>query len=91
MPVRTAACTPVRQRNLLRARSAGSDAGGRSSSPLAVVPLCRGGDPAACTPQNKHAARAAYAVKPLTMCAYLRIIRSNQPQRLFLPVVTPHS
>lgn len=34
---------------------------------------------------------AAYAVNPLTMWAYLRIMRSNQPQRLFLPVVTPHS
>lgn len=30
-------------------------------------------------------------MNPLTMWAYLRIMRSNQPQRLFLPVVTPHS
>lgn len=32
-----------------------------------------------------------HAVNPLTMWAYLRIIRSSQPQRRFLPVVTPHS
>ena len=30
-------------------------------------------------------------MNPLTMWAYLRIIRSSQPQRRFLPVVTPHS
>lgn len=32
-----------------------------------------------------------YAVKPLIMCAYLTMTRSNHPQRLFLPVVTPTS
>lgn len=34
---------------------------------------------------------AAHAVNPLTMWAYLRMTRSSQPQRRFLPVVTPHS
>lgn len=41
--------------------------------------------PLASTGQDTH------AEKPLIMCAYLTMTRSNQPQRLFLPVVTPTS
>lgn len=41
--------------------------------------------------QQPRRPRAAHAVKPLTMWAYRRITRSSQPQRRFLPVVTPHS
>lgn len=35
--------------------------------------------------------KVSHAEKPLTMWAYLTKTRSNHPQRLFLPVVTPTS
>lgn len=36
-----------------------------------------------------RALSTTHAVNPRTMWAYLRIMRSSQPQRRFLPVVTP--
>ena len=32
-----------------------------------------------------------YAVNPLIICEYRNMTMSNQPTRLFLPVVTPYS
>lgn len=49
------------------------------------------GPPGGGRPGSGGRLSTTHAVNPLTMWAYLRIMRSSQPQRRFLPVVTPHS